>query len=154
MSRTHLFAIGLLCTARVFVEAAPRPAANPSAAAATRLTNSPAFAPSNFLMPKSTAQGRDPFFPNSTRPYGAPVVARSPTNTISVAPADLFLRGFSGLPTQRLAIINNHTFGQGEEAEIIAGGKRIKIKCVEIRTNSVTIEFGGELRELHLHSGP
>ena len=144
-----------LCTALLLlVAASTASAANPPATATTRATNSPAFAPSSFVMPKSTAQGRDPFFPNSARPFGVATVTRTPTNTIPVAPSELFLRGFSGVPSQRLAIINNHTFSQGEEAEILAAGKRIKIKCVEISTNFVTVEIGGELRELHLHSGP
>lgn len=100
-----------------------------------------------FVVPMSYAEGRDPFFPNS-KPWtrGQAVVAQpTPTPTVS-----LVLNGLSGTPENRLAIINGRTFAQGETSELTIGGRRISVRCVEIREKSAVIEAGGRQQELFL----
>src|SRR5262245_28686484 len=65
----------------------------------------PAVPQSTFNQPKKLSEGRDPFFPKSTR---IPAAGVSPKPTPTPAPiAELALKGISGTPEQPLAIINN-----------------------------------------------
>lgn len=104
-----------------------------------------------FVLPANPDEGRDPFFPNSTRPYATSTPA-APARP-AAAPVSLVLKGFSGPVDRRLAIINNRTFEAGEEGDVVFPGGRIKVRCVEIRDESVVIEMGGERRELRLRRG-
>lgn len=108
-------------------------------------------AKSEFVMPRKVAEGRDPFFPNSSRPYVSETVAK-PTGETSLPDVEFSLKGISGTVEQPLAIINTTTFTAGEENEIIFKTKRIKIRCVEINmtTGSVLIEYAGSRRMLKL----
>jgi hypothetical protein len=59
-------------------------------------------------------------------------------------------RGFSG-GEHKVATINGYPFSEGEEAEIsVPGGRRTKVRCIEIKGETVVIEVGGERRELRL----
>jgi hypothetical protein len=94
-----------------------------------------------FTVPANPKEGRNPFFPSegtegSKRP--------SPDSRAIV------LKGLSGKPTERLAMINNRTFAEGEEGEVSTPSGKVKIRCVEIKTDSVVIEVGGERRELRM----
>jgi len=79
---------------------------------------------------------RDPFFPLSLRqPFPVPV-----TNGARVVAASSFLlKGLSGPPEQRLAMINNRTLAAGEDAEISTASGKIKIRCLEIKEASAII---------------
>lgn len=117
---------------------------------AAPVTPTPAAPPvSTFVIPRKITEGRDPFFPNSTRVYGtdAAVTNRPP----SIA-ADLVLKGISGTPEQPLAIINTTTFTTGEMNEVIFKNGRLRIQCLEINmtAGTVLIQLGGERRELRL----
>ncbi len=95
--------------------------------------------------------GKDPFFPNRVL---VPVVkAATPKSTD--ASQLLQLKGFSGAVNRRLAIINNQTFEVGEEREVTTPGGKIKIRCVEIRADSVVVELPNQAgrKELQLRSG-
>ena len=107
-----------------------------------------------FALPGSPKEGKDPFFPRSTRPYSSPVVvvATSPTPAPAVV-VEVKLQGFSGPPEHRLAIINNRTFEAGEEAEVPTNNGRTRIRCLSITGNSVLIQIGAEQRELRLRGG-
>jgi hypothetical protein len=98
-----------------------------------------------FAMPANPKEGRDPFFPNSTRPYETVLAARPQTGNVS----SLVLRGISGPPNHRLAIINSHTFGVGDEASLVTSQGPVHIRCVEIKANSVVIESSGQRHELN-----
>jgi hypothetical protein len=100
--------------------------------------------PSVFVIPTNAKEGRDPFFPNSTRMFEDTVSKSPPVGDLS----SLVLRGISGPPGHRLAIINNHTFAAGDEGEVITPHTRIHIRCVEIKDNSVVVESGGQRHEL------
>jgi hypothetical protein len=98
-----------------------------------------------FVIPTNSKDGRDPFFPNSTRSYETVSAARPNAGDVS----SLVLKGISGLPNHRLVIINNHTLGVGDEADLVTPQGRIHIRCVEIKARSVVIESGGQRHELN-----
>ena len=56
---------------------------------------------------------------------------------------DLRLCGLSANPQHRLAIINNQTFAEGETARVEFSGAKVKVRCKEIRTNSVIVQWEG-----------
>jgi hypothetical protein len=98
-----------------------------------------------FNPPTSPRDGRDPFFPNSLRPYASAVVPSSQTSDLS----SLVMQGTSGDPDHRLVIINNVTFGVGDDVEILTSQGRIRIHCLEIGGDSAVIEVGGQRHVLH-----
>jgi hypothetical protein len=104
-----------------------------------------------FAMPRNPSQGKDPFYPRSMHPYSSGPI---PTNNEPVAIVyDLHLKALSGSGDHRLALINNHTFEMGEEAEVTTATGRIRIKCIDIHGDVVLVQVGGERRELRLRSG-
>jgi hypothetical protein len=109
----------------------------------------------HFVNPRSPAEGKDPFFPRSMRPYSAAAVPQPVvTNTTPVVVvADLKLNGISGTTERRLAIINNHTFEAGEEAVLSTSTGKFVVRCIEIRADGVSVMVSGERRELRLRSG-
>lgn len=64
----------------------------------------------------------------------------------------LVLKGISGSPKRRLALINSTSVEVGETVTVMSGDKKIKITCQEIGEKSVRILVEGEKepRELHL----
>jgi hypothetical protein len=111
------------------------------------------IAKSQFTLPHKVTDGRDPFFPNSSRPYASEMVAK-PANESSLPEYEFLLKGISGSAEKPLAIINTTTFTTGEENEVIIKGKRIKIRCVEINmtVGTVLFEYAGTRRVLKLSS--
>ena len=97
-----------------------------------------------FILPLNPKEGCDPFFPNSNRPYEIAAAANTQTGNT----ASLVLKGFSGSLNHRLVIINNHTFAAGETGSVVTSDGRVRLRCIEIKTNSVIIEVGGQQREL------
>lgn len=111
------------------------------------------IAKSEFTLPRKMTEGRDPFFPNSSRPYASEIVAK-PMGDSALPEHEFSLKGISGSAERPLAIINNTTFTTGEENDVIIKGKRVKIRCVEINMVAGTIlfEYGGSRRQLKLSS--
>jgi len=106
-------------------------------AAAPADTNAPVQ--SVFIMPSAPIEGRDPFFPNSMRPYeDAMSKVKHPAEFSS-----LQIRGFSNIGNQRYVIINNHTFGAGDEGDVITTQGRIHLRCLSVGEDSVMVESGG-----------
>jgi len=103
-----------------------------------------------FILPSDPREGRDPFFPDSTRPYKIAVAA----NPRAADVTSLVVKGFSGSMDRRLVIINNHTFAAGDEGDVVTPGGRIHLSCLEIKTNSVVIEVGGQRHELFYFDKP
>jgi hypothetical protein len=104
-----------------------------------------------FEIPKAAKDGRDPFYPNSSHPFGA--TAGSGTKTTNAPPAAaLVLKALSGTPANRLATINNVTFAAGEEAEVISGAARVRVRVLEIKEDSVEVEVGGVRRTLRMRA--
>jgi len=98
-----------------------------------------------FNLPANPKEGCDPFFPASQRPYEAAVAAGGHAGDLT----ELRLNGISGPPNHRLVIINNVTFGVGDDAEVRTPQGRIHIHCLEITGNSVMVEADGQRHELH-----
>jgi hypothetical protein len=105
----------------------------------------PPVARSVFNLPANPKEGRDPFFPSSSRPY----LSQTPTNPSVGDLSSLVMQGITGPPDHRLAIINNVTFGVGDDAEVRTPQGRIQIHCIEIDADSAVIEADGQRRELH-----
>ena len=100
-----------------------------------------------FTAPKSPKEGRNPFFPDSRQ------VTEQVKSTPAQAPVLLVLNGISS-PPKATAMINGSTFEVGEQSSVrLADGRRISIKCMEIREFSVVITIGSEQRELKLRPG-
>ena len=111
--------------------------------AASKPAPAPVPARSIFIMPTSPKEGHDPFFPQSTRPYGTSTVPAPKVEWTA-----LKLVGISGSAEHRLVIINNNTFAEGDEQDVPVEGSRIHVRCLKISTNSVTLMVGGQTREL------
>lgn len=128
-------------------KAVPAPAAETKAAPAQLK-----IPESTFVIPTRPQQGRDPFFPQSTRLFEAALIV-APTNQPNVPSTELQLKGLSGLRGHRLAMINNHTFEVGEEGDVVTSSGRVRVRCLAIRDDSVLIQVNGEPRILRFRSG-
>jgi len=116
--------------------------------------NAPSLAP---IVPKSVfayqpADGKDPFFPETTRwkkaapsAPGQPAASRGFLDLLS-------LKGISITSSRRLALINSVTFAPGEKAALRVNSLSNVIECVEIRDRSVVVCLPDtrETRELFL----
>ena len=98
-----------------------------------------------FVLPDSPKEGRDPFFPNSIRPYqdrpapgGAPELSSLKLEGITRARGHVFV------------IINNVTFGVGDEADVKTPTGKVDVRCVQIKTDSVVVVAGGQILTLIL----
>jgi hypothetical protein len=105
----------------------------------------PVAARSTFVMPTNLREGRDPFFPESTRPFDAykEVSHTADINAFSV-------KGISIQGGHSMAIINNHTFAVGDEGDVLTPTGRVHLRCTEIRAGVVVIEVNGIKRELNI----
>jgi hypothetical protein len=110
----------------------------------------PAVPQSAFVIPKKQAEGRDPFYPKSTRPYVGDLATTKPVVTAPVA--ELLLRGISGTDENPLAIINTTTFGVGDELDVTTKAGKMRIRCIEINkaVGTVSVQVGGERQQLRL----
>jgi hypothetical protein len=92
----------------------------------------------------------------SARVPPAAAIPAKPPPAVNLPPAPLpeklSLRGITGTPGHRLAIINHRTFAVHELARLQLAGTNLVVRCLEIRTNSVLIriEGTGEQQELFL----
>jgi len=111
----------------------------------------PEIPQSVFIIPTTPQEGKDPFFPRSTRLYTS-VVVKSNLQPVAVS-VELKLNGISGTIDHRLAIINNRTFGVNEEAVVPTSAGLARVRCLEIKPDSVLIQIGGEQRVLRLRTG-
>jgi hypothetical protein len=60
-------------------------------------------------------------------------------------PEGLQLKGISGTPNRRFAIINNQTFAEGEVQTVKLPGNPVVVRCIAVRTNSVLISVKGNV---------
>src|SRR5262245_59473688 len=56
----------------------------------------------------------------------------------------LQLKMITGAASHRLALINNETFSVGEGHNLLMDGKRVAVKCLEIREKSALVQVEGE----------
>jgi hypothetical protein len=102
-----------------------------------------------FVLPNTLNEGRDPFYPSSTRV----IAASRPIEKAGPGPATLELKGISGTSEQPLAIINNRTFAVGERDFITTAEGRVSVECLAIEGTKVKVSVQGETRELVLRKG-
>ena len=121
--------------------------AKPSVSVATNAPVPIEIAVSKFTVPTTTAEGRDPFFPNSAR-FSASVAPVNPGSK-KTAPVTLVLQGISG----KFALINGRTLEVNEEADISTSGGKIHVRCLNIGEDVVTVEANGARQELRLKGG-
>jgi acetolactate synthase small subunit len=62
----------------------------------------------------------------------------------------MVLKGIAGTLDRRVALINDRTFSKGESGEIKSGTNEFKIRVIDIKDRSVTIERAGQTNELPL----
>lgn len=104
---------------------------------------------STFTVPRTLNEGRDPFYPSSTR-----VIATArPVTKVARGPATLELKGISGTSNRPLALINNRTFAEGDEQDVTTPQGKVKVLCLEIEGTRVRIQAEGQTRELMLRQG-
>ena len=89
--------------------------------------------------------GKDPFFPESQRRSARRVT--TPTQPV-VPVTELTVKGISGRPGHRLAIINNRTFAIGETAEMKVDKHIVKVQCLEITDTVVKVTIDGVPKDL------
>jgi hypothetical protein len=115
--------------------------------------------PVKFVVPRSVfvddpKTGKDPFFPSTARRLEK--VPGSSGNQIPVPAPNknvfdrLQLKGILGNSSRRLALINNHTFEVGEQAEVKTLEGKLNVRCWEIRNRSVVVSFVGESQRKEL----
>jgi hypothetical protein len=95
-----------------------------------------------FVYPNNTSEGRDPFFPASSRAYitSPDKLAHPPSLT------DLVVKTIIGTPPRVFAVINNHTFAPGDDGDVtLKDGRRLHIRVLDInpQAGTVTIEASG-----------
>jgi hypothetical protein len=165
-----LMAAAILATPSVHAAAAPTATAATNAAAkkagskagaakgsdaksvAEAKTNA---APLVVEIPKSTfasstdSGGKDPFFPDTLR-FQRVADSGNRTNKVAVAAPEIKVNGFTGNPAQPLVILNNVTFGIGDETTVPTPAGRVRVRCVEIRVAEqiAVVEINGVRREL------
>ena len=126
-----------------------------SAAPTPRAANPPPPAPKSvFVMPQEPKEGRDPFFPNSSRPYETANVKNVDNTVLHTLKIKSIMDGGDG---RVFAIINNHTFAPGDEGTVINDqGQRINIQCLEInsKAGTVTVESAGARATLNFSDKP
>ena len=105
----------------------------------------PAPVRSVFVMPASVRDGRDPFFPESARPYEDAVATKRAVDVTSFT-----VKGLSVERGRAMVIINNHTFSVGDEGDVITTSGRVHIRLAAIRTGVAVIEVNGARRELSI----
>jgi hypothetical protein len=113
----------------------------------------PEIPQSAFFIPTTPQEGKDPFFPRSMRLFASVLVRTNLQTTTFAPPVELHLNGISGTADHRLAIINNQTFEANEEGEVPTNPGRARIRCLEIKADSVLVQVGGEQRVLRLRPG-
>ncbi len=96
-----------------------------------------------FVMPASPREGRDPFFPESPRPYEESVSA---TNRADAGA--LLIKGLSYEHGHAMVIINNHTFAVGDEGDVISAGSHVHLRLIEIGAHAAVVEINGLRREI------
>ncbi len=103
----------------------------------------PAAPRSVFVMPASPRDGRDPFYPESTRPYEDAVATQQTQQATT-----FIVKGLSVEHGRAMVIINNHTFAVGDEGDVLTTSGRVHIRLAAIKANAVVIESNGSRREI------
>ena len=141
-----LFALAFASALTLTTLAAPSEKSTPAEAPAKPVVADKPVPKSAFGVPTKPQDGHDPFFPSSDRLFA---VKTSPKPT-SLAPVSsgIVFNGISGSEDRRFAMINGHTFAEGEKASVTTTGGRVPVLLVAIRGDIAVVEIAGERREL------
>ena len=143
--KNYLPALAFASALTLTSQAAPSdksPAAN---APAKTVAAEKAVPKSAFGLPAKPSDGHDPFFPVSDRLFAVKTTPKSSTSTFSSA---IVFNGISGSEDRRFAMINGHTFAEGEKASVNTTGGRVPVLLVAIKGDVAIVEIAGERREL------
>ncbi len=105
------------------------------------------------IYPNNASEGRDPFFPDSSRVYESNPDAHAHGPVVT----DLAVKAIVGTYQRPFAIINNHTFAPGDDEDVITkSGQRLQVHCVSInaKAGTATVEVNGTTVVLTLSGGP
>ena len=72
-----------------------------------------------------------------------PIVWPPPSALVTAVPGTLLLKGISGTPARRFALINDATLAKNEEARVRVGSSNVVLRCLEIRPRSVLVQLRG-----------
>ena len=123
------------------------PKQKPAAASEPQKKSLPTDQPipkSSFSIPAKIQEGRDPFFPATEHLFA---VKSAPKNQ-AVPNTGIVFNGISGSKERPFAMINGHTFAEGEEAPVTTSSGRVRVLLVAIKDDHAIIEVAGERREL------
>ena len=140
-----LAALSLICS--LASSGAATGSATPAPATSNALATAagPCIPQSTFVIPTTHVEGRNPFYPLSTRRQ------KQATPRVRINAIDglaLVLNGITS-PPRRTAMINGRTFEKGEAAEVkLPDGVKVQIRCVEIEDDSVLVESDEQRRVL------
>ncbi len=155
MRQIHLFGVLAITVSLVAPVALAGPAptkaksGKPATAVASAVPAVVEIPVSTFEVPSNPRDGRNPFFPMSTAGVEVKPVKPGPRTDFSA----FVLNGITSPPRQT-AMINGRTFEPGEEGEVkVSNGKKVLIKCTEIRQTSAIILVAGQIHEVRFRSG-
>lgn len=149
MKTARLLTIPIFLSAALTLSAMAAPSA-PAAKKPAPAPDQSVVPQSTFVIPTKAGEARDPFYPNRTIQQQEAVKVAVVTNAAPTGLSCLTLKGLSGTPANPLAMINGRTMARGEDAEINTPCGRLLVHCVDISTNSATVEVSGERRQLFL----
>ncbi len=69
----------------------------------------------------------------------------------TVAPQRLILKGISGQPDKRFALVNNQTLAKGDTAKVRIGAGNVTVQCIEVKEQSVVLQIAGESAPTELY---
>ena len=139
MKHLCLLTLGLLAFATP-VLAGPTPDADKKTAAATAKPSILEVAVPQSVFCMTNGPVKDPFFPNSTR-----LQVRIAKATPVISSAEIFkITGLSGLPGQRLVLINGYNFAKGEAATVNTPNGKVFIRVIDIKEYSAVIRIEGQ----------
>jgi hypothetical protein len=95
-------------------------------------------------------KGKDPFFPGSHRRDPAPEAAAPEANANAPVDAVLALRAVIRTSKHSQAVINNEIFETGEEQPVRVPNGHVRVRCIDIGSNSVLIQVQGEAESRRL----
>jgi hypothetical protein len=148
-----LLGVTFVCPAAQTRTNAPAKPLPPAATKTNAVPAEPEIPKSVFMIPSTPQEGKDPFYPRSTRLFASVVIPAASTTHAPSPTVELQLKALSGTSNSRLAIINNHTFAVGEVGEVVTNTGRFQVRCLDIKEDSVLVLVGGEQRVLHLRPG-
>ena len=144
--KTPVLALAFASVLTLTVLAAPSEKSATSAEAQKKIVATDKPVPkSSFGIPAKPQDGHDPFFPVSDRLFAVKTTPKPPS---APAASGIVFNGISGAQDRRFAMINGHTFAEGEEASVNTIAGRIHVLLVAIKGDTAVVEIAGERREL------